>query len=160
MGMEKNIYLGPYIKIKSMRTIEESMFACMNEDCESFDKKSYRKNGDYCPHCGNVISDVKVPKQVPFNIHGFCDDKFNDEDMFTSGRGEGGGDHEIVIPNRRSSQGGIDLDDEPNQHNFLKMSREDMLADLARDDWKSLILALTADEIEYEIGWGVVTYWW
>ncbi len=158
MGMDLSTYCGPYIIVKSSITETNIRYRCSKKECNQHKRSDYRKEGNFCPICGSSIEEFPETRQVPFRIHEYCEEKFGDEDLFCDGRGEGGGKHTIIVSNSRG-QGGKHLGEDSDNINFLKDGEFTMTKDFERPDWKKLIDSLNADNIKFELAWGVVQWW-
>lgn len=155
--MDLNTYIGPFIVIKSTIPRVHKQYKCSNENCTNSIKNQLIKEGNFCSLCGFVIKPIDVTEQVSFDIHQYCEDKFGDVDLFSSA--QGGGEHEVVVANC-ADQGGYHMKQHSEYFNILKQGNGNLMEDLARPDWKKLIEALTNDGVMFELGWGVVQWWW
>lgn len=158
MGMDLSTYCGPYIIVKSSITETNTRYRCSKKECNRHKNADFRKEGNFCPVCGSQIEEFPEIRKVPFNIHQYCEEKFGDEDLFCDGRGEGGGKYTIIVSNKRG-QGGKHLSEDSDNINFLKDGEFTMIKDFERPDWKKLIDSLNADQIQFELAWGVVQWW-
>ncbi len=140
------VYCGPFIKILNPTkevSHTETFKCCVNESCKNYNKEYKNK---FCPECGKEIgtSERIIIKRKTFYANDFCDEHFDNPDMFND-TGEYIED-KYVIENRFSRY----LD-----HGEVVEEFETFDSCISKD-WKKLMNKLSEVGYEYETGYGVI----
>jgi len=157
MGMNKAIYLGPYIRVEKVKEkTETSKRKCPNEHEISF--------GEFCPQCGSKIINVTIDGEDFVGGHQIMHD--NDfEDAFIINDVDGDETTMLFVPNNRSA-GGKYLEDFDGYMSFVNSLDEELdtgpyqTITRMKDQYKDEILVIekTFKNIQYE--YGIATWWW
>lgn len=152
MGYSNNVYIGPYVKIshdfKYISETKETYPCCVNEHCKSFEKEFRRT---FCPDCGDEICESEriIVKELRFDIHEFTEEHFDDCDMFCSASEYM---NAYYIIGNRSCQSIASLDENE------MIDIEKCIPEKIHEDWNTLKLKLTEQNIPYQFGIGVFNY--
>ena len=147
MGSSINTYMGPYIKVSEKKHESQvSRNICPNEECSNHNKRAISK---FCPTCGTPISTVILTELMDFALSRL-EEKYNlNEDDFYMPEC-----YSFILPNGFDGYSSYDDGD----FNILNdMPVKDELFDDTR--WVTLIGALIQDNVEFELAYGVVSYW-
>jgi hypothetical protein len=151
MSVTRWTFAGPYLRIWGPKETEiRAIKTCPKEACPNHKILIY---GTYCSKCGSPIKEIKVSVEYPFIINSFTEKHFKNCDMFMRAQNIEPG-YEIVVPNNRTRQGGIYVD-EDGEFSLPTYGTEIFKE---REDWAKLIAKLTELNIKFEMKIGIVQW--
>lgn len=108
MGIDYNVYAGPYIEIKVTKLpthkVEWEFHACPNAMCNSFRKS---QNGKFCCNCGTPIRLFKEESDEAWDdLHGMAEELGIDDQVSPDFSEETNGDTQIWYPILDNRMGG------------------------------------------------------
>jgi len=152
MGVSKNTYVGPYLKINKIPTEKvekkDSYKICPNENCSIHLIKAV---GEFCSNCGtkNILHTNKQYIDKGKNIYDLMFE-FGEEDIFFVYEN-------LCLMNRRSSYN--KSDDEP----FLLNMDENYISNALTSfnkDYSEFMSFLKESGVEFDVKFGVISYYW
>lgn len=151
MSSSKYINIGTYLKVKTKEVeVNEPFLTCLNKDCENNTKKI---TGTFCRECGSENKFVDNIVKSKFGIDKLLVD-FGGWDFLYPVTYMS--EYSIYALNRNSKSLHIDGEDNENEYNIP--DKEESL-DNFNTQCHDFLECLNNNDFEYEVKFGVVTYW-
>ena len=132
--------------------VSKSLLTCSNVECESHGKKL---TGRFCTNCGSEIITIYEKTKSKVNINSALEDfggwdSLWPVDVYKS-------KHDILLPNRRGSLS-LSIDDDTQQSEFKIPNEEESILHFS-NEYRDFIEYLKLNDFDFEIKFGVITYW-
>ena len=160
MGMNQTTYIGPYIKIDktNIKPLEKdntiTITTCTNTKCKIHGKKSV---GKFCSSCGSPNGPLKQTHKVQIIPHAYdLLGEFGKEDLLYS-PSERDDKSILFMPNRRNKYSVTVSDD----NSFVEkpIPNQNLSTESFTQDYQEFINFLDKKDINYQIIFGVLSYW-